>query len=322
MQRRRESSNERYKRIIRQRRIFVLCVFVLVILLCICLFTPLFGISDITVSGNTVVSSEEVITASGIEKGENVFRINKSKAKKALSAIAYVEGVEIKRKFPARVEIAIDEATPDMIIDTPTQFVVTTINGRVLQVTDDVTNLTSPIVYGIAISEAEPAQNIQPADQEQYAMHMEYIRCFYGAAYWPDIDEFYLSDDFNLTVIMKSGTKVTFGSVESLESLQRKIMMMSKIFEQVEQTEHSYLDLTTDKGYFGTYTAAELEEMERKAQAAEKQNANTASEDGEKSPADEQKPSSEKSDEPEGEKATSEQRRKSVAGAAEESNNN
>lgn len=314
MQRRRESSNERYKRIIRQRRIFVLCVFVVVIVLCICLFTPLFGISDIVVGGNTVVSSEEVIAASGIEKGENVFRINKSKAKKALSAIAYVEGAEIKRKFPARIEIVIDEATPDIIIDTPTQFVVTTINGRVLQVTDDVTNLTSPIVYGIAISGAEPAQNIQPADAERYAMHMDYIRCFYTATYWPDIDEFYVSDDSNLTVIMKSGTKVTFGSVESLESLQRKIMMMSKIFEQVEQTEHSYLDLTTDKGYFGKYTAAELEEMEQKAQAAEEQNqdADAASDDDD---------ASAQQEEQEQENVAAEPRKKATADAAEEDNN-
>ena len=313
MQRRRESSNERYKRTIRQRRMFVLCVFVVVIVLCICLFTPLFGISDITVSGNTVVSSEEIIGASGIEKGENVFRINKSKAKKALSAIAYIEGAEIKRKFPARIEIAIDEATPDIIIDTPTQFVVTTINGRVLQVTEDVTSLTSPIVYGIAISGAEPAQNIQPADLERYGLHMEYIRCFYTAAFWPDIDEFYLSDDSNLTVIMKSGMKVTFGSVESLESLQRKIMMMSKIFEQVEQTEHSYLDLTTDKGYFGKYTAAELEEMERAAQAAEEQNEHTESDDNDTSSQEEEQ---------EAENTASEPRKKGATRATEEEGNN
>lgn len=314
MQRRRETSNERYKRIIRQRRIFVLCVFVLVIVLCICLFTPLFGISDIAVSGNSVVSSEEIISASGIEKGENVFRVNKSKAKKALSAIAYVEGAEIKRKFLARIEIAIDEATPDIIIDTPTQFVVTTINGRVLQVTDDVTNLTSPIVYGIAISGAEPAQNIQPEDAEWYALHMEYIRCFYGVAYWPDIDEIYLTDDSNLTVVMKSGMKVTFGTVESLESLQRKIMMMSKILEKVEQTEHSYLDLTTDKGYFGEYTAAELEEMERKAQNAEEQgeNTDTASEEEAQSQQEKQ----------EQEDVAAEPRRKATSGAAEEESNN
>ena len=137
MPKKKETSSERYKRTIRQRRIFVLSVFVIVVMLCICLFTPLFGITEITVSGNTVVSSEDIIAASGLQQGENVFRINKSKAEKGLSAIAYVEQAEIKRKFPARIEIEIKEAKPDIIVDTPTQFIVTTANGRVLEITDE-----------------------------------------------------------------------------------------------------------------------------------------------------------------------------------------
>lgn len=261
MQRKRETSGERYKRVIRQRRIFLLSVFLIVIALCICLFTPLFGITEITVSGNAVLSSEEIITASGIEKGENVFRIPKSKTVKALTAIAYVEGAEIKRKFPAKVEIVIDEAKPDIIIDTPTQFVVTNIGGRVLELTEDVTHLTSPIVYGMEITEATPADTIKPADAERFSMYIEQIKCFYDTDHWANIDEFYLSDVSEFTMVMKAGTRVTFGTVDSLESLQRKIKMMTKIFEQVEQTERSYLDLTTDKGYYGEYTDAELEAM-------------------------------------------------------------
>ncbi len=266
MQKRRENSGERYKRVIRQRRIFVLSVFVIVVVLCICLFTPIFGISDISVYGNTVVSSEDIIAASGIEKGENVFRINKSKAEEALSSIAYIEGAQIKRKFPARIEIEIDEAKPDIIVDTPTQFIVTNINGRVLEITDDVTHLTSPIVYGIEVTGAEPAKEIQTADTESFATDIAYIGCFYQTEHWPNIDEFYVSDITNFVMVMKSGMKVTFGTIDSTESLQRKIMMMTKILEQVEQSERSYLDLTTDKGYYGEYTYAEMEEM-KKAEA-------------------------------------------------------
>lgn len=263
MQRRRETSSERYKRLIRQRRIFVLSVFILVIVLCVCLFTPLFGITEITVSGNAVLSSEDVIATSGIEKGENVFRVSKSKAVKALSGMAYVEGAKIKRKFPARIEIEIDEATPDIILDTPTEFVVTTIGGRVLEKTGDVSRLTSPIVYGINVTWAEPANNIETEDSESLAMHIERIGCFYETEYWGEIDEFYVSDISNFMMVMKSGMKVTFGSIDSTESLQRKIKMLAAILPQIEQTERSYLDLTTDKGYFGEYTEAELEEMKR-----------------------------------------------------------
>lgn len=262
MQKKRKTSSERYKQRIRQRRIFVLSVFAAVILLCICLFTPIFGITQISVTGNTLLAAEDVIVISGIEKGENVFRINKKKTENALAAEAYIEAAKIKRKFPAKIVIEIDEAKHDIIIDTPQEFIVTTIAGRVLKKTDDVSDLASPIIYGIDVTQSELAAKIETEDDAVLNMNLERIGCFYETEYWDDIDEFYVSDVSNFVVIMKSGMKITFGSIDSNESLQRKIKMMTQILPQVQQSEKSYLDLTTDKGYFGEYTDAELKEIQ------------------------------------------------------------
>lgn len=258
-----KNSSEQYKRRIKRRRIFLLCVFLLVVLLCICLFTPLFGISEITVTGNSYLSPESIVAESGIEKGENVFRIRAGKAEKKLRAMAYVEDVAIKRKFPAKIVIDVDEAKQDIIINTPTEFIVTTISGRVLEKTEDVSALTAPIVYGIEVADAQPAKPLESANEEAYQTYLGYLQSFYATSYWADIDEFYVSEISNFRLIMKSGMKVTFGHIASAESLQRKIMMMEKILPQIKQTDKSYLDLTTDKGYFGEYTQEELEEMER-----------------------------------------------------------
>ncbi len=266
MERTRKSGSEQYKRKIRNRRIFILSVFILVMLLCVCLFTPLFAISEISVTGNTLLSAENIIADSGIQEGENVFRISKRKAKRGLEPSPYIEGVEIKRKFPARIVIEIDEAKQDIIIDTPQEFIITTIDGRVLEKTEDVTELTAPIVYGISAKEAEPAQTIKAVDEALLDMQLQRIKCFYNADFWPEIDEFYVSDISNFMLIMKSGMKVTFGSVHNEEELQRKIKMMTQILPQIKQTNKSYLDLTTDKGYFGEYTEDELEEMKRLAE--------------------------------------------------------
>ena len=283
MQRKRKTSGERYKRRIKHRRIFVLSVFAAVVLLCICLFTPLFGITQISVTGNTLLAAEDVIAASGIEKGENVFRISRKKAEKALTSEAYIEGAKIKRKFPAKIVIEINEAKQDIIIDTPQEFIVTTVAGRVLEKTDDVTNLTSPLIYGIDVTNAESAKKVETSDDEILNMNLERIGCFYETDYWKDIDEFHVSDVSNFIMIMKSGMKVTFGSIDSTESLQRKIKMMAQILPQVQQTEKSYLDLTTDKGYFGEYTDEELEEM-RKREA----NGNTGLNSGDSKTSDNQ----------------------------------
>lgn len=263
MQKKRKTAGEQYKRQLRRRRIFLLTVLAVVLLLCICLFTPLFGISEISVTGNTYLSSEDIINTSGIEKGENVFRFSKRKAEKALRRMTYVESVDVKRKFLARVVIEIDEAKQDMIVDTPTEFIVSTISGRVLEKTVDVTQMTAPIVYGIEVSEAELSGQLVAKDQEKLAYCLERLGCFYETNYWTEIDEFYVSDPSNFRMVMKSGMKVTFGSADNLESLMRKIKMMTQILPQIKQTDKSYLDLTTDKGYFGEYTDDEIEEMKR-----------------------------------------------------------
>ncbi|MBR4874543.1 MAG: FtsQ-type POTRA domain-containing protein [Clostridia bacterium] len=264
-----KNSSESYKRKIRQRQILILSIFVVVILLCVCLFTPIFGISQISVTGNTIIASEDIIAASGIENGENVFRISGRKVVKALKKITYIEDAKVRRKFPARIIIDVDEATQDLIFDMPNEFAVATIEGRVLENLSDVTELTAPIVYGIDIKKAEISKKIEAEDEQGLDEHLERLKCFKEAPFWAEIDEFYVSDISNFIMYMKSGMKVTFGSVDNIEGLKRKIKLMSKILEQVTQSERSYLDLTEDKGYYGEYTKAEYEEILRKRQGIE-----------------------------------------------------
>jgi len=255
---------EQYKKKIMRRRVILLSVFFGVLLLCICLFTPLFGISEITVTQNVHLSQEEVIETSGIEKGENVFRFSTRRVKKKLSALPYVVDAKIHRKFPAKVVIELTEAKPDLIFDQTTEFVVATKEGRVLEVTDDVTHLTSPICYGIDLLEKVPAKRFVAKDEVLLDTALLHIGLFYETPFWHDIDEFYVGDPANFIVVLKSGMKITFGTVENTESLTRKIKMLTQILSQVTQTERSYLDLTTDKGYFGEYTEDELLEMEER----------------------------------------------------------
>ncbi len=255
------TNSEKYKKRMRTRRITALCVLGVVVILCLCLFTPIFGITEISVTGNLNVAAADIIGTSGIKKGENIFRVNTEKVEAALEEISYVEDAEVKRKFPAKVNIVIKESSADVIYDTPTEFIVTTIGGRVLQKTDNVTEIPVPIVKGIDIKEAEPAQFIKTAKPEETDIYIEYVKCFYKSEYWSQINEFDVSDPSNFMMIMRSGMRVTFGAVDSTEGLQRKIKMLDAIIPQIKQTERSYLDLTTDKGYFGEYTAEEYENI-------------------------------------------------------------
>ena len=57
----------------------------------VCLFTPAFGVSEILVTGNKILDSDAVINASGIKKGDNVFRINTSEVQKKVWNLRYLD---------------------------------------------------------------------------------------------------------------------------------------------------------------------------------------------------------------------------------------
>ena len=63
--------------------------------------TLFFKVETITVSGATEYSSEEIITASGIQQGDNLFLLNKYEIYESiLEKLPYVSSVSISRKLP------------------------------------------------------------------------------------------------------------------------------------------------------------------------------------------------------------------------------
>ncbi len=263
MQKKKTTNSLKYKRKMKARRITAAGILVLVIALCICLFTPIFGISEIAVEGNSKLAAEEIVGVSGIKNGQNIFRVNTKKTVAKLKELPYVDNAELIRKFPAKIKIVIDESTEDIIIDSPTEFLVTTIEGKILFKTDDVTELPIPIVKGIEADALEPGQSIESINNDGTKRNVSYIMCFFGSDYWSEIDVIDVSDSSNFMIILRSGMRVTFGPIDTIESLERKIKMLDAIIPQVKPTERSYLDLTTDKGYFGTYTEDEYENIKK-----------------------------------------------------------
>lgn len=269
MQKKKLTSAEKYKRKMLTRRIVALCILAVIVILCICLFTPIFGVSEVVVEGNTKLAAEEVIGTSEIKQGQNIFRINTKKTAAKIEELAYVDDAKILRKFPAKIKIVLDESTEDIIIDTPLEFIVATIDGKVLYKTDNVTEVPVPIVKGVEVKSSEVAKKIETEDENNVIEDMSYVRCFFESDYWSEIDVIDVTDSSNFMMIMRTGLRVTFGPLDTIESLERKIKMLDAIIPQVKPTERSYLDLTTDKGYYGTYTEDEYENIKKLRQDGE-----------------------------------------------------
>ena len=109
-----KKSRKKAKRQSRLKKGFV--AFLLIFILCATLvtlsLTVFFKTQQISVSGNAIYESSQIIEASGIKAGDNMFLVFDSAVNEKLQdKFPFVENVKLKRTLPDKIEIKITEAT-------------------------------------------------------------------------------------------------------------------------------------------------------------------------------------------------------------------
>ena len=78
------------------------------VVLCLTVFFP---IENLSANGSSIYKSEQIVKASGIEKGDNLFAIAKGDVlKKLKSKLPYVEEIELEREIPDSLTIKVTDA--------------------------------------------------------------------------------------------------------------------------------------------------------------------------------------------------------------------
>ncbi len=86
--------------------IFILLITIILVLI---LKTNFFSIQKIIIFNNTQVTDEEVISYSGIYKGQNIFKLKISDITRKINKHPFIKDVKIKRSYPNEILIDIEE---------------------------------------------------------------------------------------------------------------------------------------------------------------------------------------------------------------------
>ena len=87
-------------------------MFAVAIVAAIFVMSVFFRVSDIQVKGNVHYTPEEIIRASAIEEGDNLFFFDRIAAtSRALSKLPYIEDVAVERRLPNKVIITVEESS-------------------------------------------------------------------------------------------------------------------------------------------------------------------------------------------------------------------
>lgn len=115
--------------------------------ICFLVLSPMFNIKEIVVEDNEVISEEKIISLSGVTVDENIFRISKSSIRKNVENEPYIESVNVKRVFPNRLEIIVEERVPRFLVEyTDGKYIYIDKNGYVLEFSNE--KLELPILIG------------------------------------------------------------------------------------------------------------------------------------------------------------------------------
>ncbi|MDR1272064.1 MAG: FtsQ-type POTRA domain-containing protein [Clostridiales Family XIII bacterium] len=136
--------------------------------------TSYFDIDNITVTGNSRFTAEQVIEASGIRKGGNLFKAKTFGGEKALKKDPYVKDADISRKLPGTIEITVEERSEDLSLGYKEKNVVISADRVVLRVTEDAVSI--PVAEGLTLEGPKVGEVVSVKEDKLFRETLELVQ--------------------------------------------------------------------------------------------------------------------------------------------------
>lgn len=213
---------------------YLMIIALFITLIIIAMFSPIFNIKNITVTGNEKITENEIISLSGIQLEENTYKITKYKVKQKIKENAYIEDVKIKRKLPSEIQISVTERKPAFIIEYGASFVYIDNQGYILEISTE--KLELPILQGLQTESANFIEGNRLENNDLQKMNtvlkiMEIAKNNEIANLITRID---VEDESNYKILLETKEKTAYLGDDS--NLNTKILTIKAILEKTEGT--------------------------------------------------------------------------------------
>lgn len=219
----RKNSRKRTRRRSRWNNLYGLAVVLIVLTVGITIsYTFLFNLNEIRVSGESdMYSAEEIVTAAGIEKGDNLLRLDEEKSEaQILDKLLYVETATVSKKFPSAVEIKVTRCIPayNVLYGEGGSLLVSK-KGKILNdngVGNSYTSNGLPVIYGYEPDVLTAGKLVSTKNDHKKEAFNEIISCL-GTKGDSNIVSVDMNDEFSIVVTYKNGMIFRMGSWSDVE---------------------------------------------------------------------------------------------------------
>ena len=221
-----------------------MCVVLTILLL---LFLPVFRVTDITVTGNDLVSEDEIIAVAR-QNSSNIFAYNSRKTKKALEKNNYIQEVQIKKHLPRTVEIKVTERRIRGYVEYTGSYLCLSDNGLVIDVKKEIT-YPAPIITGLKFDTFTVGEVLETDNPDAFDSMIELSELFNKYQLINNVLKVDISDPRNIRFYCGS-VQVIYGENDGLTE---RILTLIEILKTLDTTIPGTLDLTLEDPTF-TYT--------------------------------------------------------------------
>lgn len=241
------------KKVLHKRKVlkFFMLIVIIIIASIILLSSSLFDLKNIYVEGNEKISDEAIISLSGLNLYENIFKLNKNSVIDKIKENAYIENAEISRKLPSTIEITIKERKVNYMLEYANSYAYINNQGYILEITNEKLDLPILIGYDTDLSTTTPGNRMDIEDLKK----MDTVIRIYETAKSNEIGNLItkinISDSKDYILILDTeGKTVHLGECADLNT---RILYLKSILEKTKGKNGEIflnMDLNTDDAYF------------------------------------------------------------------------
>lgn len=241
------------KKVLHKRKVlkFFMLIVIIIIALIILLSSSLFDLKNIHVEGNEKISDEAIISLSGLNLYENIFKLNKNSVIDKIKENAYIENAEISRKLPSTIEITIKERKVNYMLEYANSYAYINNQGYILEITNEKLDFPILIGYDTDLSTTTPGNRMDIDDLKK----MDTVIRIYETAKSNEIGNLItkinISDSKDYILILDTeGKTVHLGECADLNT---RILYLKSILEKTKGKNGEIflnMDLNTDDAYF------------------------------------------------------------------------
>ncbi|MDP4133895.1 MAG: FtsQ-type POTRA domain-containing protein [Bacillota bacterium] len=237
--RRKKSRHRKQKRRLRGFARTLLWLATIACLMLIAVRTPICDIKAIKVSGNSLVSTENILAAAGVKKGDNLFSDSKADIKSRVCSLPYIESVKVKRQLPSTITITVTEGDAVAYVELEKRIAAISSSGKSIYLKKD-NKFDLPVYKGLKDNGFKIGEKVGTKEDVKFDTMLKFMGYFvkYGMKNVTSLD---ISDTKDIVFVLGKTLTVKFGPDENIAY---KMAYIKEVLSNLPQNIRGVLDAT------------------------------------------------------------------------------